>query len=373
MKIHESISNLVPYRPGRPISSVKEEFGLKDVMKLASNENPLGPSPKATQAIQMALKDLSLYPDPSSISLLKKLSQHLKVPVTQIALGNGSDELFDQLIRIFANPGESILVSKGAFSAYPISARAARVNVVETELRLDYQIDLDAFSRVLREFKESQKIKMVFIPNINNPTGLLLNQQDLVTFLNEWGNDPDLLIVLDEAYHEFVRDPHYQSGLEIRKSYSQLLVSRTFSKAYGLAGLRVGLLVGPEFVVEYINRVRKPFNVNTLAQAAAEAALDDQEFVRKTCQLNWVELDKVQARLHELKVTYLPSQGNFVMLDTKRDIKKVENFFLKQGVIIRPVDNYGFKTWIRLSIGLPEQNAVALRVLEKCIGEIELC
>jgi len=373
MKIHESISSLVPYRPGRPMSAVKAEYGLTDVIKLASNENPLGPSPIAIEAIKKALKDLALYPDPASSSLIRKLSQRLGVSSKEIALGNGSDELFDQLIRIFANPGDSILVSKGAFSAYPISARAARVNVVETELRPDYQIDLRAFSNVLTHSRKEKQIKLVFIPNINNPTGLLLKQSELNSFLDEWGYDPDLFIVLDEAYHEFVRDPQYQSGLILRKKYPNVLVSRTFSKTYGLAGLRVGLLVAPEQVVDYINRVRKPFNINSLAQVAAEAALDDVDFLKLTCELNWRELDKVQLALTDMGVEFLPSQGNFVMLNTHRDLKQVETFFLKNGVIIRPVDNYGFKTWIRLSIGLPEQNEMALKILKKCFGEIRPC
>jgi histidinol-phosphate aminotransferase len=373
MKIHESISTLVPYRPGRPISAVKAEYGLTDVIKLASNENPLGPSPRAVEAIQRALRDLAIYPDPASASLIQKLSQHLGVSPREIALGNGSDELFDQLIRIFANPGDSILVSKGAFSAYPISARAARVNVIETELRADLQIDLKAFSQVLAQFKEEKQIKLVFIPNINNPTGLLLKQSELNDFLDEWGQDPDLFIILDEAYHEFVRDPQYQSGLQLRTKYSNVLVSRTFSKTYGLAGLRVGLLVAPEQVVDYINRVRKPFNVNTLAQVAAEAALDDVDFLKRTCELNWKELDKVQVELTAMGIDFLPSQGNFVMLNTRRNLQQVETFFLKHGVIIRPLDNYGFKTWIRLSIGLPEQNELALKVLKKSLDEIEPC
>lgn len=373
MKIHEAISNLVPYRPGRPMSAVKAEYGLSEVIKLASNENPLGASPKAIEAVQKALANLALYPDPSCASLLTKLSQHLGVPNQKIALGNGSDELFDQLIRIYADPGDSILVSKGAFSAYPISARAARVNVIETSLGSDFQIDLEAFSELLRTSKVSKKIRLVFIPNINNPTGLLLNHQSLIKFLDQWGHDPDIYIVLDEAYHEFIRDPSYVSGMELGRKYPSVLVSRTFSKTYGLAGLRVGLLVAPELVVSYINRVRKPFNINLLAQVAAEAALSDEEFLTQTCQLTWTELDRVQARLSQMKVHFLPSQGNFVMLDTRRDLKKVDSFFLKNGVIIRPVDNYGFTTWIRLSIGLPHHNDMALSTLEKCFQELPPC
>lgn len=371
MKIHPFIESLVPYRPGRPMSAVKKEYGLTEVIKLASNENPLGPSPRAIQAIESALKDLNYYPDPSAQSLLEALSKFLSVEKSKIALGNGSDELFDQLIRIYCNPGESILVSKGAFSAYPISAKAARVNVVETELRHDFQIDLDAFSRSLETQRDSLKVKLVFIPNINNPTGLYLNDQVLTAFLDKWGNDPDIFIVLDEAYHEFVRASDYKSGLEYQKKYKNVLTSRTFSKTFGLAGLRVGVLVGDETVVGYINRIRKPFNVNSLAQIAAEAALQDQDFIERSCQLNWSELDRVQQALTKMKISFLPSQGNFVMLDTQRNIQAVEQFFLKNGVIIRPVDNYGFKTWIRLSIGLPAHNTKALQVLEACMGHIK--
>lgn len=370
MKVHESIQKLVPYRPGRPISAVKKELGLTHVIKLASNENPLGPSPKAVAAVEAALKELNFYPDPGAQNLVSKLSHVLQVPTEQIVLGNGSDELFDQLIRIYCDPGQSILISKGAFSAYPISAGAARVKVIETDLAAGYQIDLEAFSKVLREQKKSSQIRLVFIPNINNPTGLYLNKQTLCQFLDEWGQDPELYIVMDEAYHEFVRAKDYVSAMELRKAYPNVLVSRTFSKVYGLAGLRVGFLVGPSEVVDHINRIRKPFNVNHLAQVAAVAALEDQDFLKKTCELTWTELDRVTQALDKLGVEYLPSQGNFVMLNMARDVKTIENYFLQKGVIIRPVDNYGFKTWIRLSIGLPDENTTALKVLESALKDV---
>lgn len=372
MNIHDSIEKLVPYRPGRPIDSVKKEFGLSEVIKLASNENPLGMSPKAHLAMTQALSALHLYPDPTAFELVEKLAQSLQVKPDEIALGNGSDELFDQLIRIFCNPGDQILVSKGAFSAYPISAQAARVGVVQTDLRpSDYQIDLNAFSQVLVQDRQHQGlIKIVFIPNINNPTGLCLPSQELESFLAQWSQDPNLLIVLDEAYHEFVRQADYRSGLDLRKTYPHLITSRTFSKTYGMAGLRLGFIVAPVKVVDYINRIRKPFNINTLAQAAAKAALDDHEFVSQTCQLTWSELDRVQSELHQFGLKFLTSQGNFVMFDTQRDVKKVEAYFLSRGVIIRPVDNYGFTTWVRLSIGLPRENTRALEVLSQMLKDL---
>lgn len=372
INIHSSIKKLIPYRPGRPIEAVKKEFGLTEVIKLASNENPLGISPKAKAAMSACLGSLHLYPDPMSSDLINKISQHFQVTKDEIALGNGSDELFDQLIRIFCNPGEAILVSKGAFSAYPISAQAARVEVVQTELRSqDYQIDLEAFSKVLEQDRQAQaRIKLVFIPNINNPTGLCLANSELDCFLAKWSLDQNLLIILDEAYHEFVRQPDYQSGLELRKKYPSIITSRTFSKTYGMAGLRVGFIIAPVQVVDYINRIRKPFNINSLAQVAAVAALEDHEFVNQTCQLTWSELDRVQLELARLKINFLPSQGNFVMFDTSRDVKKVESYFLSQGVIIRPVDNYGFTTWVRLSIGLPQENNRALNVLSQMLKDL---
>lgn len=366
MNIHPLIENLVPYRPGRPISSVQKEFGLTRVIKLASNENPLGPSPLALEALKNALSDLHFYPDPSSRKLVEKISQHFGISALELALGNGSDELFDQLIRIFCNPEESILVSKGAFSAYPISAQAARVKAIEVPLKSNFEIDLEAFSKILSEKKETEKIRLVFLPNPNNPTGILLDPKELKKFLSKWAQDPNLLIVLDEAYHEFVRDPRYVSGLIYRKEFKRLIVSRTFSKAYGLAGLRVGFIACPTFVVDYLNRVRKPFNINLLAQVAAYTALDDVQFIHQVCHLTWSELDRIYLRLQEMGVNFIQSSGNFYMLETKRDIKDVERFFLEQGVIIRPVDNYGFKTWIRISVGLPDENEAALSCLKSC-------
>ncbi|MCS6837853.1 MAG: histidinol-phosphate transaminase [Bdellovibrionaceae bacterium] len=371
MSINPLLESMTPYRPGRSIESVKRQYQLSQVIKLASNENPLGPSPKALAAIAKYAAESHLYPDGSSSELTEKLASHHQVPYDHICLGNGSDELFDQLIRIYVDPGEAVLVSQGAFNAYALSALAHRASVIEVPLRSDFQIDLEAFDHVLRTRLKENKIRLVFIPNINNPTGLLLPYQEIVNFLEKWGRNPEVLIVIDEAYHHFISSSQYRSACQFQKEFPSLIVSRTFSKSYGLAGLRLGYLIAPSQVCTYIHRVRKPFNVNRLAQKAGLAALDDHDFLERSQQLIRQEKVKIRDFLAEHQISFLPSEGNFYMINMKRDLKLVEEFFLKHGVIIRPVDNYGFTTWIRVSVGLPEENTKMLLVLEECFRKIE--
>ncbi len=370
MDVHYKIQNLVPYKPGLSFSEVKRKYGVQDIVKLASNENPLGTSSHVLRVLEQSLKSVHLYPDGASWDLQTSLSQFHKLKPEEIILGNGSDELFDVLIRVFCEPNEdSILTSKGAFSTYAISAHGARVGVIETPLDKHLGIDLAAISSTLHAQRGNQKIKIVFLPNPNNPTGRLLDTDQLIEFLDGWAHKPDLLIVLDEAYHEYVRHQAYRSGIEIRKKYPQLIVSRTFSKAYGLAGLRVGYFVAPPFVVGLMNRVRRPFNINILAQVAAQAALEDQDFVTQSAIMTWSGLDRIAKELDEYGLQYLPSQGNFVMINAGKPIAELNEFFLRRGVIIRPVDNYGFLTWFRLTIGLPEQMSLVMKLLKQWIEE----
>lgn len=369
MKISESILNMVPYKPGKPISEAQREYGLTTVYKLASNENPLGPSPKAIEAVQLAIHQQHLYPDPTQYALLQAYSKAWNVKAQQLVAGNGSDELIDLLCRIYCEPGDSILTSKAAFAAYEVSAAASRIHVQKTELTEDYRFDLPAMANYFLTHHESKKIKLIFIANPNNPTGTYNNQQELDEFLKKVGNRDDVLIVFDEAYNEFVRAQDYASALDYFHQYSNVIVLRTLSKIYGLAGFRIGLMIAPQAVIEIVNRVRKPFNVNDLAQIAAIAALQDKEFVEASQRLTWKGLDYFYDSLKKLGLPFIESQGNFVMFDTLGHAGEVNEALLKRGIIMRPIGNYGFPNHLRLSVGLEVENQAAIKALSEVLKE----
>lgn len=371
MKVSPEILNLVPYKPGKPISETKRQYGLSDVIKLASNENPLGMSPKAKQAVIQQLEEGHRYPDASYFDLLEKVSAKWSVPKNQLVAGNGSDELIDLLVRIYCEPRESIVVPEKSFVAYSVRAGASRVRVQTTKLKPGYQVDFEDLSRFLRQERERTATRLVFLANPNNPTGVHCPKAELEKFLAEFGNHPELLIVFDEAYNEFVRAQDYCSGQTFFKKYNNVVVLRTLSKAYGLAGLRVGIMMAPAETIDLAHRVRTPFNVSELSQAAAIAALDDDEFIRKTCETTWQGLDYFYQELKSLGLPYIESQGNFVMFDTMRDASEVNEALLRKGVIMRPVLNYGFKTEMRLSVGLPAENQRAIAALKQVLQEIK--
>ena len=368
MEVSPEILNLVPYKPGKPISEAKREFGLQSVVKLASNENPLGPSGLAMKALSAGFSETHLYPDPAGFELVQKIQSHWGWPASNTGLGNGSDEIFDLLIRIFCEKGDAILIPQYAFAAYKVSAHASRVRVIEQPVDSEFEVDLDALAR---RFEESpkDKIKMIFIANPNNPTGNLIQADRLRSFVKKFESRDDVLIVIDEAYNEFVKDPQYSSAFELFGPQGNLIVTRTFSKAYGLAGFRVGAMVAPNQVIDLYNRVRKPFNINSLAQVAAKAALDDVDFLRKTQQVTWDGLTQVEAGLRELGLRQWKSAGNFILFDPKIDSAELDLALLKKGVILRPVKNYGLMTHMRFSIGLPEENATALKALREVLEE----
>ena len=369
MKVSAEILNLIPYKPGKPISETQREYGLTDVIKLASNENPLGPSPKAVLAAQSFLSQQHRYPDPSCFELVQKISEKWNVPASQVALGNGSNEIIDLLIRIFCEPGDSILTSEAAFIAYQVCAQAARVKVRHVPLNADLTLNLKAIADDFFHHPTA-KIKMIFIPNPNNPTGTLVGGAELDEFLIRLGNRDDVLLVFDEAYTEFVRDKNFKEAAKFYKKYSNVLVLKTFSKVYGMAGFRLGALLAPEYVLEYYNRVRNPFNVNELAQVAGIAALDDIEFIQNSQKTVWEGLDYLSAELTRLKLPFYPSQANFILFDTKRNSEVVHVNLLKKGLILRPVQNYGFKTLMRITVGRMDENKKAIAALEKMLTEV---
>lgn len=364
MKVSKEIQSLIPYKPGKPISETQRQYGLKEVYKLASNENALGPSEKVIKALQLALFQIHRYPDAGAYELIQKLHSVWKVKTSQLALGNGSNEIIDLLIRIYCEKGDAILTSQAAFVAYKVCAQAARVSVIETPLTVDYKMDLDKMAEAFLSQSANNKVRLIFIPNPNNPTGTYNTQFEVEAFLKKVGNRDDVLIVFDEAYNEFVRVKDYKPATEFFSQYNNVVVLRTFSKVYGLGGLRLGAMIAPEEVVEIYNRVRNPFNVNLLAQVAAVVAVDDAEYIKKSQEIVWSGLDYFYQELAAMKLNYIPSQANFVLFDTGRDVVKVNEALLKQGIILRPVLNYGFKTHMRLSVGLENENKAAIQALK---------
>lgn len=371
MKISPEIINMIPYKPGKPLSEAQREYGLKNIYKLASNENPLGPSPQAIMAIQRELHNLHMYPDPTQYELIQTVSRLWNISPEKISAGNGSDEIIDLLIRIYCEPKEGILTSEAAFAAYEVSAQSSRVKVYKVPLNSQYQFDLEKMAQYFLNNIEAH-IHIIFIAHPNNPTGTYNSQKEVEGFLEQLGNRQDVLIVFDEAYTEFVRASDYVSAIHYLKKYNNVVMLRTFSKILGLAGLRVGIIVGPEEVIKVYNRVRKPFNVNHLAQVGAIAALQDSEFIRDSQQLVWKSLDFFYEKLRELSLPFFPSEGNFVTFDTLRDAQKVYEALLKKGIIMRPLFNYGFKTHLRLSCGKEEENIAAIQALSEVLAEIPL-
>jgi histidinol-phosphate aminotransferase len=370
VKVSPEIVNLVPYKPGKPISETQREYGLTKVIKLASNENALGPSPKALAAVRKFLDQQHRYPDPGAYELIQTLSKKWSFPAECLGVGNGSDELIDLLIRIYCEAGEGILTSQAAFSAYEISARTNRARPYTVPMTKDFKFDLEAMADYFFAHPE-KKIRLIFIANPNNPTGSYVNKFEVDRFLKRLGNRDDVLIVFDEAYNEFVRAKDYANADQLLREYSNVVALRTFSKVYGLAGFRVGAMVAPKEVIEIFNRVRKPFNVNDLAQVAAVAALQDLDYIAASQQTVWKGLDYFYEKLQKMKLPFVESQGNFVMFDTLRDAEAVNEALLRRGIILRPIKNYGFPHHLRLSVGLEEENVAAMAALETVLAQVQ--
>lgn len=357
MEISPEILNLKPYVPGKPIEETKREYGLSEVYKLASNENANGPSKKVLEAIVKASAEIHRYPDPGFYELRKKFAEVFYSKESQITFGNGSNELIDLLIRIFCAPGSSILTLEAAFVAYKICAQAARVKT--DFVPLDRQSLKVSVEELLLAWKPEHKI--VFIPNPNNPTGTYFDQKEMEKIIHFFGNRDDVLLVFDEAYVEYARSPQYVSALKYREQYKNLVVLRTLSKAYGLAGLRIGSVFADEEVIELIDRIRNPFNVNSLAQAAALAAVDDKEYIESSVKNNSEGLEFFYNEFTKAGISYWESQANFVLFDCQKDAGPVIEALLQRGVIVRPVGNYGFPNFIRLSVGTKLENEIAAK------------
>lgn len=367
MKISEEIKKLVPYQPGKPIEETKREYGLTDVVKLASNENPLGPSPKVLEAIQRAALEVHRYPDGAAYELKKVCADHFGVTEKQLLFGNGSNELIDLLIRLYCLPGDKIITSQAAFIAYKICAQAARVETIEVPLRSDFVFDFEKLTeRIQNDWSESHKL--IFIPNPNNPTGTYVGQSEVKKFLDQFGSRDDMMIVFDEAYSEYVTAEDHPNALDFIGEYQNVIVLRTLSKAYGLAALRVGIMFASEEVIDLLDRIRMPFNVNSLAQEAAIAALKDIEYVQKSREVNSEGLRYFYDSLNQLQISYVPSQGNFVLFESPLEAGELVEKMLKKGVILRPLKGYGFDKHVRMSVGLADENQKAISALSEVLG-----
>jgi histidinol-phosphate aminotransferase len=360
--VPEHIRSIPPYVPGKPIEELERERGIRDSIKLASNENPLGPSPKALQALQRTLAGVHRYPDSAGYELVNKLAARHRLNPDQIVLGNGSDEIISMLARVFLQPGDEAIMPRPAFQMYEIETRAAAAVPVQVPLR-ELRTDLEAMADQV-----TGRTRLVFVNTPHNPTGGLVTRSELEAFMDRL---PDtVLLVLDEAYIEFVRDPDGPDSLDYVRAGRAVAGLRTFSKAYGLAGLRVGYGVMPAAVAEVLGRVRPPFNVNLPAQAAAAAALDDAEFLAETLRVVHTGLDDLLAALTGLGLTCLPSQSNFIMIRVPGEGRRFFEALLDRGVIVRPLASYGYPDWIRVSVGRPEENrrfiAALRQVLASC-------
>lgn len=361
-----SIRGLTPYQPGKPISELERELGIRDIIKLASNENPLGPGPLALAAARTALESCHLYPDGGGFELKAALARHLRVEPAQITLGNGSNDVLELIARVFLGPGVEAVFSEHAFAVYPLATQAAGARAVVAPAHDGsrgprYGHDLKAMHACVTPLT-----RVVFIANPNNPTGTRLGQAELRGFMESL---PDTtLVVVDEAYFEYVNAPDHPDALDWLADFPQLIVTRTFSKAYGLAGFRIGYSVSSPELANWLNRVRLPFNVSSPALEAARAALEDTAHLQRSVQLNREGLAVLSEGFAARKLDYIPSVGNFVCFDTGRAAGTVYDALLREGIIVRPVANYGLPRHLRVTVGLPEQNQMFLGALDKVLA-----
>lgn len=357
LRVPAHVRAIAPYQPGKPIAELARELGLNeaDIIKLASNENPLGPSPHALAAAEAALHDIALYPDGAGFALKAALSGKLEVAANQIVLGNGSNDVLDMVARAFLSPGTSAIYAQHAFAVYPIATLTVGATGIEVPA-LDYGHDLAAMQLAIRD-----DTRVAWLANPNNPTGTFLPWAQIEVFLHQVPSH--VLVVLDEAYGEYLPHEDRFDTVAWLARFPNLLITRTFSKAYGLAGLRVGYGLGNAAVIDVLNRVRHPFNVNGVALAAAEAALDDAEFLARSFALNRAGMLQLTQGLAAMGLAQVPSKGNFVLVKVG-EAARVNSALLQRGVIVRPVANYGLPEFLRVSVGLAVQNTRFLEALK---------
>ncbi len=355
------IRSIMPYQPGKPISELAREMGIPEasIVKLASNENPLGMSAAAREAAKRALCEGARYPDGSAFAFKAALCRKFGVRQEQLVVGNGSNDVLEIAAQAFLAPGLSAVYAQHAFAVYPLATNARGARGIEVPAK-NFGHDLDAMAAAI-----SPDTRMVFIANPNNPTGTFIPGPQLEAFLRKVPQD--VLVVLDEAYTEYLADDQRYDAIAWLERYPNLLVSRTLSKAYGLAGLRVGYAIAHPEVADLMNRVRQPFNVSSIALAAAEAVLADDEFLARSADINRRGMTQLTAAFAALGLEWIPSAGNFVTVKVG-DAAAVNQSLLRQGVIVRPIAGYGMPQWLRVSIGLPEENARFIEALEQALA-----
>lgn len=358
--VNEGLRTLVPYAPGKPIEALERELGISDSVKLASNESPMGPSPKALAAIRGALAGLNRYPDGSAHLLVGKLASRLGVAREQIIFGNGSNEILELVVRGFMLPGDEAIFAHPSFAIYRLVVQSAGGVGVAVPLK-DLTHDLPAMAAAV-----TPQTKLLFICNPNNPTGTAVSKEAFEDFLRRV---PDrVIVVADEAYFEYMDDPGRVDSLQYHDSGKILLSLRTFSKCYGLAGLRIGYGVGHPRLIDYLHRVRQPFNVNWLAQVGAVAALDDEAHLRASVENNARQLVRLYTALDRMEVRYTRTQANFFLVHVPGgDGMAVYDGLLRRGVIVRPMESYDLPGTIRVTVGRPEENTRFLAALEEVI------
>ena len=359
--IRKEILNIKPYVPGKPIEEVKRELGLDEVIKLASNENPLGASQSAIDVLKKVAEDVHIYPDGNVYRLRSKLSEKLGVAEEQLIFGNGSDEIVVMLGQAFMEADDEIIMAETTFSEYRFSANIMGGNIVQVPLK-NYTHDLEAMAAEVTD-----NTKMIFVCNPNNPTGTIAEQEKLEQFLKTVPKD--VIVVLDEAYNEYVTSNNYSDSVDYLKDYDNLIILRTFSKIHGLAGLRIGYGIADQELVSYLDRVRQPFNIGALAQKAACASLDDAEHLQQSFDYNQQGKEYLYQQFDKLGLDYVPTETNFILVDVERDNDQVFQEMLERGVIIRSMSSYGYDTKIRVTIGLPEENKQFVSTLKEVLNK----
>ncbi|MFI9652578.1 histidinol-phosphate transaminase [Guyparkeria halopsychrophila] len=372
-RVRACVAAIRPYVPGKPAEEVAREYGISDVLKLASNENPLGPSPRAVEAIQAALADLHVYPDGSGFHLKRAIGTHFDIHPEQVTLGNGSNDVLELVARAYLEPGVNAVFSEHAFAVYALATQAAGAEAKVVPARpaddpeMPFGAELEAMAAAVDE-----RTRVLFLANPNNPTGTWVEAADLRALLDTV--PPQVVVVLDEAYTEYVDDPAFPDGIELLAHYPNLIVTRTFSKIFGLAALRVGFAVSDPAIASLLDRVRHPFNVNALALRGAEAALEDGAFIARSREVNRIGLAQWTAAAEANGWQTVPSRANFITVITPFAAGRVFEALLREGVIVRPLGGMeprgGLSQALRITIGTEEQNARAIDALERVLARL---
>ena len=359
--VNKGIDGLSPYEPGKPIEDLERELGIKNAVKLASNENPVGPSPKIIDSIEKIVKETHRYPDGNATRLKAKISRKFNILENQVTVGNGSNDIIEFVARSFLGPNDSAVYSEHAFAVYPLVVRAVGAMGIEVPAK-NFSHDLEAMLDSIEE-----NTKLIFIANPNNPTGSFIEQSELLNFLEKVPEE--IIVLLDQAYFDYSSFETSDLEFDVLERFPNLVISRSFSKAYGLAGFRVGYSVSSIEIADYLNRVRQPFNANSLALYAAEIALDDDQFIKKCLELNFEQKQKLFNDLQALGFECLPSRANFISFDCGEDSNDAFNKLLLEGVIVRSLRVYKMPNFLRVSVGLPKENLTFLEKIKSTLSK----